>query len=809
MRNEAWVGWPSVIPIKDHIDAQHQFVALAAGVIVGRCGRDIGSPVSVLTPASLSIIGRDWIVFPSRHVVVGLRCCGPGDDSSSHKYVKFSMSPTLGLVTHPSVIDRCGVGGANFFWGWIGPVSSPRDRFALVVAFKDTMLGTVALTVFDTHGKTADLELTRSFTTLTGMNRRWLVGDMYCEETDSSTMSLWNFDSIENGGVAAVENLALPWEVRRAAIDGDHSLVVLSSGGRAMVIDLEATLAQRTLVGSVPSYNLSRGIECINELFWWKGMTWAFVQGSTSGLLDSTCALLCLTTGEWFSLPPAPVSQKEMLYCHYWFHHFGGPYFVLSNSIGFYSVEGVIRVCSMIEPSRVLCSFEMHRPPEMVVHDNELIVRDPSDHDPRPKHIEIIDAVTGSLVMKMEVRGGHNQTSSYGNMKKRRRVRCSSREFPIKDHIEARHQLISFGAGVIVGRCGRDIGIPVSMLTPASLSIIGRDWVVFPARNVVVDLETRSGGTHKYVKFSVSPTLGLVARPAAIDCRGIRSTNLFCGWIGSSSSRPRFALVGSDGGSTSLSIDSPSPMTLSVIDTHGKIADMRLTDSLDVRGTWRASRRWAVAEMTGGGGEVDTSTMSLWNFDCVESGSVTGVDNLVMPWKVREAAFDGEEALIVTSFDGVFMAIDLEATLAQRALVGKLASYHLEEREYTKSLFCWKGRTWTFLSDNAGVLCLTTGKRDPLPGEGGANPIGGPYYNLSTCGRRGALCKVCSVLEPKVLRSYRTHCRTDVARYGQELIIRDPRASDPQPKYIEVVDAVSGFIILMMEIRGFSVYGVS
>ncbi|KAH3743299.1 hypothetical protein Pelo_15292 [Pelomyxa schiedti] len=134
------------------------------------------------------------------------------------------------------------------------------------------------------------------------------------------------------------------------------------------------------------------------------------------------------------------------------------------------------------------------------------------------------------------------------------------------DATYARSQFIALGAAVIVGRRGHNNStvVPASTLTPPVLSLIGREWVVFPAKRIAIDLTSAAGvggdgggGTddddhHELITLSVSPTLGLVDAPRVAHV-GSLATNEFCGWVGpahSDDTQPRTQLlsVGSESG---------------------------------------------------------------------------------------------------------------------------------------------------------------------------------------------------------------------------------------------------------------------
>ncbi|KAH3767367.1 hypothetical protein Pelo_751 [Pelomyxa schiedti] len=686
----------------------------------------------MLSPASLSIIGREWIVFPAREVVVGIH-----NGHHTHKYVAFSVSPTLGLVTLP-VLRSCN----GEFQGWVGPLSS-GVRFALVS--RCTGASSV-LSVVDTKGQLEDVILTDILDSLGVLSscRRWAVGTLSAGLLTRTVASLWNFDSVETGTVNKAEHILLPWKVQTVEFDGDASLVIsraYSGSSQCIVIDLEATLAQKKLV--IRS-SFAEGKECIGSLICWKGITYA--------LLSVDNEVLCLTNG-----------QKTAMHCRGWSQPVGGPYYAIAHT-GDSDQECILDVCSVTAPSE-----------ELIVK----YTRGPL----KPKGIQVIDALTGCGVLQMNIDNGGFRERKPMDVKDS----CGAVGVSFKDHIDARNQLIAFGAGVIVGRCGRDIGSPVSVLTPASLSIIGRDWVVFPARDVVLTVRdavvrsddggSSSNNTHKYVAFSVSPTHGLAALPK-LFC----FTGEFRGWVGPFSSGVRFALVESQVGF--------SPSVLSVVDTKCQLPDLILTDSSSLcEGVPFVCRRWAVGKLP------SRSRISLWNFDSVDTGSVKKAEHIAMPWRVQTAEFCGDGSLVASEvYCGCrrCIVIDLDATLAQKSLV--ISSSFPEGRGSIEKIICWKGMTYALLSYDAEVLCLENGRNTAMHCKGWPSALGGPYYAVES-GDEGVI-DVCSVTEPSK------------AHFGNQLIVKDLGIHDPTTKTLEIIEAATGCVLLRMSIENYYLAGV-
>ncbi|KAH3714570.1 hypothetical protein Pelo_18920 [Pelomyxa schiedti] len=202
---------PNTVVIHHHISARSQFIALGAGVIVGRCGGT--SPVSTLTPPLLSQLGREWVAAPSRsadgavQVVIDL-VRTTGAFVPPHSYFSFAVSPTLGIVGTPfSVETLCD--GRREFHGWVGPEST-GTRFAVMSVFTDCRM-----VVLDTERSDA----------------RWAVAFPVRLEL---AMTLWNFDSIERGEVTCAPDISLPWRVENMAFDGDCSLVIAQGIGHPL-----------------------------------------------------------------------------------------------------------------------------------------------------------------------------------------------------------------------------------------------------------------------------------------------------------------------------------------------------------------------------------------------------------------------------------------------------------------------------------------------------------------------------------------------------------------------------------------------
>ncbi|KAH3767083.1 hypothetical protein Pelo_1048 [Pelomyxa schiedti] len=776
------------VDIKSQIDALSQFVALGAGVIVGRCGAR--SHVAALTPSLLSHIGREWVVFPATNAVVEL-ATGDDDEVQEYEYIKFSVSPTLGLVSPPTPfrIEHCEGFCNKRFRGWVGPkytstrcLCAAADggegfcRFALVVAQTQTQARVCTLVVVDTMGKVGPVWLTDQmdgFSTV-HMNGRWVVcsviGGGGWGIQENTVISLWNFDGLESGRVTGVMNMQMPWQVHRAAFDGEDSLVVSQARlcQEVITVDLKETLAQNRLAvrplpvaaGAISEKYFISGIIC------WKGSTYA----------ECGTELVCLATGRRTVLPPGIATMP-----------IGGPYYSVQRTC--VREECFAEVYSVGGEGKVCCRHRQVWHSERLYFGNELAVRDPFDYDQRRKHyMEVVDALSGFL-------GSDHDDTDDGDYP------CDCAEnydaVDIKSQIDARSQFVALGAGVIVGRCG-GARSHVAALTPSLLSHIGREWVVFPATNAVVELSNKGCELHyHYFGFSVSPTLGLVRPPAPLHlgvAGGYLSTTgtRFRGWVGPRTAARccddggrRFALV--------VSLSWRGTQCLEVIDTTGRVGPVLVTDEIEVSGAFCMNRRWAACTMRGDGCEV-----GVWNFDKIESGSVTEAARVTLPWIAQLAAFSESDIIFSQGLLGPgAMVVDLQAILT-------IPFTAVCRPPYIESLMCWKRMVYAILLGGAELLCLTTGNSTRIPPEV-AWPVGGPYSAVRSTASEECLIDVYSVVEPTKVCSRLSHRPgSETMNFGKQLIAVKSRtaAHDDGTQYIEVIDVMSGCVIFKMTNRG-------
>ncbi|KAH3758887.1 hypothetical protein Pelo_9326 [Pelomyxa schiedti] len=360
--------------LEDPTYASSQFIALAAGIIVGRCG--CSSPASSLAPSSLSTIGREWVVFPARVVVVGLLC----PENNQRKYVKIVVSPTLGLVGDPTILSFGGT-KVGRFCGWLGPRSLTGERLVLTIdsEFKDlAVIDTSRSTVWDYVKHILILPISMLGTW--NSNRRWLA---VTENGSQTTLSLWNF---ERGIATGIEGVVLPRRVARTALWGDSSLVVSQQEGGVLVIDLEATLAHKRLVGTPLTFSVLSGNTLIDHIVSWQGVDYALL---------SVNAVLCLGNGQ--VMPWRWCGENGGIA-----HTIGGPYAAKWISSG----EGLtLVVYSVLEPTTMCCVHRAQMGRERVYCGHEMVLLE-EVVDQGPSTIKVIDAVSGFLVCKMIVQGG-------------------------------------------------------------------------------------------------------------------------------------------------------------------------------------------------------------------------------------------------------------------------------------------------------------------------------------------------------------------------------------------------------------------
>ncbi|KAH3763630.1 hypothetical protein Pelo_4515 [Pelomyxa schiedti] len=376
--------------VYDQIDARMQFVSFAAGTLVGRCGGN-WSVVSVLSPPLLALIG-EWVVFP--HLCAVVLLAGPyGIPPTQH--VMFTLSPTLGLVDYPSVVD---FGLMNRFRGWVGPSCSrplhPSNdhygsrgcwRFA-VVNDGGSGLG-YNISVIDTGNGAAEI-ITKNRMSMSDIwKNNWKWGVLV--DNKHRAMTLWNFELLLGSECCGVREangtMDLPWSVSSFAFDGTDFMVFMlnptdeqasfSRSQKLVTVDLQASWEQqRVVVTGSPTLFIGEA----GAIWCWRGNVYTTTRDGS---------LCCITTGQ------VTTSHKgnQVL------NPIGGPYFS-TKSFSCFPKE----VYSVEEPTKLCHRHKVDRGSIHLAH--ELGVRDPG-WAKKNRYFEIVDAVSGSSVFKMRIEG--------------------------------------------------------------------------------------------------------------------------------------------------------------------------------------------------------------------------------------------------------------------------------------------------------------------------------------------------------------------------------------------------------------------
>ncbi|KAH3764367.1 hypothetical protein Pelo_3834 [Pelomyxa schiedti] len=327
---------------------------------------------------------------------------------------------------------------------------------------------------------------------------------------------------------------------------------------------------------------------------------------------------------------------------------------------------------------------------------------------------------------------------------------------------------------------------------------MGREWIVFPSHNHVVSLESRAydspyaddvddgegeelslGGFDGLCKksccsevnlmFSISPTLGLVSLPVAVDFGGL----LFMEWVGPRPDRTK--------------------------------AVVKLAERLGLATPWCCSRRWAAAVPE----DSQEFGMTLWNFDRIEAemaASVAGGDGACGIAKVGGIALPGGDismaigesstlecdSMLLRSghVDGLMLTVDMPATLAQRKMVARESTLPIIKHMW-RQMF-WEGKAYATLKDRT-LVCLTTGKQTDLGIDAFLQHIGGPLYVLKRdCYPK--VWEVYSLKDPGKLLYKHAVARHGTSAVGKGLLVEEP-GEYSDPNLIKVIDAASGTVI--------------
>ncbi|KAH3764821.1 hypothetical protein Pelo_3316 [Pelomyxa schiedti] len=315
-------GIITVVAIHSHMDARSQFIAIGAGVIVGRTSRS--------------------------------RCRQPWGSSE------------------PAVdsFRRTEAENGREFHGWVGPESAGK-RFAVTSVPKSGLAE-----VIDTErpGWCVVATLSSSNYSKFSISRRWGV---VMPVRWGHAVTLWDFGSIGSGGeVASVTEISLPWDVDNMAFDGDCSLVVAKSNVGVMVVDLQATMEQRKLVGRDVPLCIEMG-RYIREMWCWKGMAYATATREEG-------FLFCLTTGQKIEL--TEIGGKVL--------PIGGEFFVNSKEAETDLVTAM-RVFSVRDPTQLCCTHGVGR--MCSLHAGHGVVARESYGG--PMEVQVVDAASGIPIL--------------------------------------------------------------------------------------------------------------------------------------------------------------------------------------------------------------------------------------------------------------------------------------------------------------------------------------------------------------------------------------------------------------------------
>ncbi|KAH3731372.1 hypothetical protein Pelo_17796 [Pelomyxa schiedti] len=594
------------VRVYDQTDARAQFVSLAAGAIVGRCGGN-WSALSILTPPMLTLLGREWVVFPRLRPVVLLTTRNNGRKVPPQtQYVMFSVSPTLGLVDYPCVLD---LGLQSEFRGWVGPTSSlvhrPHDHYGWLhgrFAFVNSSYNLNGLS-FSLKVIYMDVSGNEDVATIMIMKNRktwpeiWKHNWKWGVLVEKMEMSLWNFEvPVEEpgGDVKKVQEMPLPWTHRVTSLvfDGTDLLVVMLAAQptqqMVITVDLTATWEQQRVV--ISHTQTAFNGKSIEATWCWRGNVYT---------TTCDCALCCITTGQVTTSHKGNEVMKPI----------GGPYFTTR----LYPRGSPTMVYSVEEPTK-LCHRHAVERHGSIHFAHELGVREPVCAK-KNRYIEVVDAVSGFSVFKMRTEAGfHVMDGKNGESPTSGRCRGEVRVY---DQTDARAQFVALAAGAIVGRCGGNWSA-LSILTPSMLTLIGREWVVFPRLRPVVVLASVNNGRKmspqtQYVMFSVSPTLGLVNHPSLVDL-GLQS-ELLGPTHDHYGRRRQFAFV------NDFESGSWVPYNFRVIDIDapGNDVETIIKTGRSWPEVWKNNWKWGVIVDTPG------KVMSLWNFELLveDSGGVT------------------------------------------------------------------------------------------------------------------------------------------------------------------------------------------
>ncbi|KAH3760594.1 hypothetical protein Pelo_7573 [Pelomyxa schiedti] len=316
-----WLRLPGSV----YLDALGQFVALGAGVIVGRCGA--ASDVSSLTPPLLSLIGRDWVMQPNRRILFSVgrdTSAGPGDPiipasdndqagrgelgQATSIVVSVWVTHTLGVVSHRAVALMCecealGV-AAGMFLVVHGPIISDCCEFCgngieTHNSDYDGEDGNVVLVDIDSGQESSGLFRWPIMGAWVGPNDKVLYRSNWLIVLKVRSMLLWKLDipslelSIKSAKTASNNKMAtsdnnnnnmvtfqLDINSDAAAMVDDNTLAILQFQTELLLVDLAASHASKFMCFVECECNLQHSAPGSHPSMWsWEGKVFVCVNG--------------------------------------------------------------------------------------------------------------------------------------------------------------------------------------------------------------------------------------------------------------------------------------------------------------------------------------------------------------------------------------------------------------------------------------------------------------------------------------------------------------------------------------------------
>ncbi|KAH3761026.1 TNF receptor-associated factor 5 [Pelomyxa schiedti] len=325
------------------IYARNQFVALGVGVIVGRCGNN--SHVRSLTAPLLSELGHRWVVTSERDVVVKVTRTGVGSDNRGPDIlVNFTVSPTLGLVRAPVVLDFRGdvVGSVSDVCSSDGDCGRGTKgncgRRLVVVKKVFPVLGTGIVMVrdLDVAGIVSFVGSDIQQFDRVECNRDWVA-------ISGRSLRIWKVEDVLTVGPSTEADVSVGEKkiINMKFVEGD-SLFIFFMGGGSFCVDLPSTHSTKTLCGK-KTMRIGLQQQCT---------LWSHGDHIYSAVLCVGCCggtsrritkrVLCVTNGETITGNHGNIV------------HVGGPYYAKYVSTG---DEGASQweVFSVCNPNLCLC----------------------------------------------------------------------------------------------------------------------------------------------------------------------------------------------------------------------------------------------------------------------------------------------------------------------------------------------------------------------------------------------------------------------------------------------------------------------